>query len=311
MAAAASGGATDSGYLDHVERQQGLPFADFWEYGDPAYALMNWFGGNVWGHIYLVNTVSALLFCWGLLAFCRSQPRPWLVLAVSMPYLVIVVAMGYTRQGVAIGFAMLSIVALLRGYFWRFIGWISVAALFHKSAAVLVPIALFSAGERRWLKLVGVVITGVLLFLLLVQEAVDVLVAGYIEAEYQSAGAGIRIGMNALAALAFLIVRKRLVLPRHVRSFWTWMSLSSLLFVALLLISPSSTAVDRVALYWIPLQLFVWGRLPDALGRPHRKNQTLVLGVLSYSAAVLFTWLFFSDHSSDWIPYQFYPLQWL
>ena len=89
------------------------------------------------------------------------------------------------------------------------------------------------------------------------------------------------------------------------------MAWGALAFVILLYISPSSTAVDRIALYWIPLQLFVWSRLPDALGRPGEANSGLVYAVVSYSTAVHFVWLSFAVHSVYWLPYQFYPWVWL
>ncbi len=298
-------------YLNHVETLQNEPLSEFWLHGDPAYSLLNWVAANVFGGIYLTNTVSAILFGWGLVYFCKSQPRPWLVLVVAMPYLITVVAMGYTRQGVAIGLAMLAMVALFEGSIWRFIGWIALAGLFHKSAIVLIPMAVFGDTRRLWITTLGVAVTGILLFLLLLQEAMEGLVSNYIEAEYQSAGAGIRIAMNAVPAALFLWFRKRFALPDKVRRFWTWMAISALGFVVLLLISPSSTAVDRVALYWIPLQLFVWGRLPDALGLPGRKNPIWVCLVVLYSALVLFVWLFFAEHSSAWLPYRFYPFEML
>jgi hypothetical protein len=89
------------------------------------------------------------------------------------------------------------------------------------------------------------------------------------------------------------------------------MSWGGLLFVPLLIVFPSSTAVDRVALYWIPLQLFVLPRLPSALGNVEGKNILLVGSVLAYSALVLFVWLNYADTSSSWIPYKFYPWVWL
>lgn len=296
-------------YLKHVESLQSTPMADFWQHGDPAYAFLNWLGGNVWGGIYLVNMVSAVLFSWGLLAFCRSQPRPWLVLVIAVPYLVIVVAMGYTRQGVAIGLAMLGLVALFNGFLLRFLGWIALAALFHKSAVVLAPMALFSGNSRPLLTAAGVTITAALLFKLLLEESIDVLIAGYIEDEYQSAGAAVRVAMNGLPAIIFLLLRKRFALPKHIYRFWTWMAVSALGFVALLYLSPSSTAVDRVALYWIPLQLFVWGRLPDVLSKSSRRNPVWTIAVIGYSATILFVWLFYADNSFAWLPYRFYPLE--
>jgi hypothetical protein len=89
------------------------------------------------------------------------------------------------------------------------------------------------------------------------------------------------------------------------------MSVGAIAFVGLLAISPSSTAVDRVALYWIPLQLFVLSRLPNALGHRGGKNAVWVYAVVAYSATVQFTWLFFAQTAFAWLPYRFYPWVWL
>ena len=45
------------------------------------------------------------------------------------------------------------------------------------------------------------------------------------------------------------------------------LALIALVFVGLLYVSPSSTAVDRMAFYVIPIQMLVIGRLPFALAR--------------------------------------------
>lgn len=295
-------------YLPHVEEAAGEAITDVFDgKSDPAYALLNWLGANIFGGIYLVNTVCAALFAWGLLSFCRAQPRPWLALLVAVPYLITVVAMGYTRQGVAIGLAMLGLTALMKGSVLRFVFWVAVAATFHKSAVILVPLAIFVGSKHRVLTVVGIIISAAILFLLLLQESVDALMTNYVEAEFESSGAAIRIAMNALPAVMFLWYRKRFRLPPSQLVFWTWMSLAALGFVVLLLVSPSSTAVDRVALYWIPLQLFVWSHLPDVFGRRGRRNPIWVTAVVGYSGAVFFVWLFFASHSSAWLPYQWYP----
>ena len=89
------------------------------------------------------------------------------------------------------------------------------------------------------------------------------------------------------------------------------MALGALAFWGVLEWSPSSTAVDRVALYWIPLQLFVLSRLPDVLGRREGKNAFWVGLLVTFSAAVLFVWLSFAEMAYAWLPYQFYPWVWL
>ena len=118
----------------------------------------------------------------------------------------------------------------------------------------------------------------------------------YIEAEYQSEGAAVRLAMNAVPAAAFLLWRKRFVLTVQDRNLWTMLSLMALAALVVLALSPSSTAVDRVALYMIPLQLFVFSRLPDVLGRAE-SVRPWVIAIVAYYALVLFVWLFFATHS--------------
>ena len=278
--------------------------------GDPAYGLLTWIAANFGGGLYLVNLVCGLVFVAGLVVFARNSPQPWLTMCVAVPYLVIVVAMGYTRQGVAIGLAMVGLVALNQGRLYKFAGWLLLAALFHKSALILLPLAVFS-GRKNWAALLGVLLLGSLMFALLLAEHVNTLIAGYITDEYASSGAGIRVAMNALPASFFLIFRDRFGLTPAQKSFWVWMSLGALAFIVLLAVSPSSTAVDRVALYWIPLQLFVWSRLPQAMGQRAGTQRQWLAVVLAYAFAVQFVWLFYADHSYAWLPYQFYPWVWL
>lgn len=278
---------------------------------DPAFVLFNWLAVKTGFGIYLLNLLSAFFFSWGLLVFCRAQPRPWLALVVAVPYLITVVAMGYTRQGVAIGIAMIAMTALGQGSALRFLLWIALAVTFHKSAVILVPLAVLANTRHRLLTLLWVGLTGLILFVLMIQEAMSFLIHGYLEDAMQSSGAAIRIAMNAVPAALFLVFRKRFQLSPEQHSFWTWMSWSALILVVALKVSPSSTAVDRVALYWIPLQLFVLSRLPNALGQRDKKNAVWVCVVVSYSAAVHFVWLFYADTAFAWLPYQFYPWVWL
>lgn len=298
-------------YMEHLDGKRGTLFSDALTSKDPAYSVLAWLSIHFGAGVYLVNLVCAIFFTSGLIVFCRSQPNPWLALAVAVPYLVTVVAMGYTRQGVAIGIAMLGLVALSKGHTLRFVIWIGLAAAFHNSAIILVPLAVLAGTQRRVFTMIWVGLTGFVLFVLLLQESVDFLMAGYLEAAYQSSGAAIRITMNAVPAILFLCLRKRFELSTEQRVFWTWMAWGALLFVVLLVLSPSSTAVDRVALYWIPLQLFVWSRLPMAMGKRTVTQQQWLMMVLGYAFTVQFVWLFFADHRMGWLPYKFYPWEWL
>ena len=150
--------------------------------------------------------------------------------------------------------------------------------------------------------------TFALLYVLLVQEQLDALIENYIEAEYASGGALIRVAMNAIPSLLFLLFRRRFGLTPEQQAFWTLMALGGLGFVALLQLSPSSTAVDRIALYWIPLQMFVLARLPEVFARSRSESEAWTIALVVYSAAILFVWMSYSTHSFAWLPYQFAPI---
>lgn len=274
---------------------------------DPAYGLLNWWAATTGYDVGLVNLVCAAVFSWGLITFARQQPLPWLALVVAIPYLVIVVAMGYSRQGVAIGFAMLALAGLGANSTIRFAIWIAVAALFHKTAVLLIPIAVLATTKSRVWTTIWVGTFGFLLYKLLLAESVKDLIENYIRASYLSQGAGIRVVMNAVPAAAFLLYRRHFALRGAELNLWTYLSLGALGFVVLLMISPSSTAVDRMALYFIPIQLFVLSRLPTALHLRYGIGQLTQMGVITFSAIILFVWFRFALNSSFWLPYQIIP----
>ncbi len=292
-------------YLLHFQMAAKMSFAEAIKQGDPGHYVLNWAAAQLGGSVYWVNLVYGIVLMWGTVVFCRKQPWPWLALLVAVPYMLIVVGMGYSRQAVALGFAMLALVALGEHRIRAFVVLIALGALFHKSAVLLLPIAALSASRNRFLTAGLVGVTFVLLFQLLVSQDADHLVTHYIEYRMQSQGAKIRVLMNAIPAMLMLLYGKRLAPDPQERKLWTIIALLALL--CLPLVSMFSTAVDRVALYLIPLQLFVFARIPRLAGGNIRFRTLLVLGVIGYYAAVLFVWLNFANHSQNWLPYQFKP----
>jgi hypothetical protein len=106
--------------------------------------------------------------------------------------------------------------------------------------------------------------------------------------------------MNLVPAAVFLLFRRRFAFPEREDLIWRNFALAAVALLFLLLVLPSSTAVDRLALYVIPLQLAVWGRVPGhVLGR-----QLGRVAVLVYAFLIQFTWLTFAEHARFWIPYR-------
>lgn len=310
-------------YLLNFENAIDASQTSEWWRDDPGYRLLEWIALQAGWGVYGINLMAGAIFSYGLVVFCRHLPRPWLALAVAVPYLVIILGMGYSRQGIALGCIMVGLVALIDGRVRRFLFWAVLAATFHKSAVLLIPMAALAASRRRLFTLILVAVVAAASYALLLAESVQALNAGYIEAGYQSEGALVRLLMNALPALLILWKRKRFGLTLPQGRLWFWFALSSLALLGLYFVIPSSTAIDRVALYLLPLQLMVFSNLPEALGRRPRAahgtaarpvnpaNGGWVLLVLAYYGAVEFVWLNFATHAFAWLPYRFYPLVWL
>ena len=272
--------------------------------GDPGYQLLNWTVRNIGGEFWVANSIGAVIFSWGLIRFAQAQPSPWLAVLVSVPYLVIVVAMGYTRQAIAIGVLMAGLAAVHRGASTlRFAFYVGVAALFHKTAVFVLPLIIFSSERNRLVNMLGGIIAMYMIYNSFLADSVDKLVRNYIEAEYSSQGAGVRVAMNLVPAAIYFLFWRRLGFSDREKRLWFFHSVAAVGFLVLLLVLPSSTAVDRLALYVLPLQIAILARMPIAFG-----PRVGTILVLAYSFAVQFVWLNFAVHARYWVPYRFYPL---
>jgi hypothetical protein len=271
---------------------------------DPGYRLLNWIAVQYdWGKSG-VNTMSGALFAAGLVLFCRSLPRPWLALAVAVPYVVIVVGMGYTRQAVALGMVMAGLVALGRQKFIGFVICVLIGATFHKSAVLIIPLAALVLTRNKLLGAALVLASAAIAYVVLLQDHADRLVAVYTDDTITSEGALIRLAMNFVPAFLFLRYRHRFMVNAPDFRLWQLFSFISIAMFLAYFVTPLSTALDRLALYMIPLQMVVFSHLPDLIGRPGRRNVAIVMMVIGYMALVLFVWLNFATHSRFWIPYR-------
>ena len=296
-------------YADILEGMRYTPLERVIQISDPGYAVLNWLAHRFGFDIWFVNLVCGAIFAWGLVKFARRQANPWLAIVVAVPYLIIVVAMGYTRQGVAIGFIMAGLAIVDRASLFRFAIYVVLAATFHKSAVIILPLIALAATRNRVATVAILLGTGVLLYYLFVSESVDAFMEHYVEAQYQSQGAGIRVAMNLPPAILFLLFQKRFALDPQQKKLWRNFALASFIALAMLMLTASSAAVDRMSLYLIPLQMFVFSYLPEAFPDRRRANMQLVMLVIVYYALIQFVWLNYAFNAAFWVPYQLTPIE--
>lgn len=276
----------------------------FWQliFGeDPAYYLLSWLVAQAGGSIFWVNSVCGMIVMAGVVRFAKAQPLSWLALLVAVPYLIIVVGMGYTRQSAALGLLLIGLVSLGNGQMRWFVFWVMLGAAFHKSAVLMLPVAALASTSNRYWSLFWVGLMSLVGGYIFVFDSADALWANYVEADYQSQGGLIRVLMNAVPALLFFMFRRSLRLTEAEDKLWFWMALLALVCIPLVVLS--STATDRVALYLIPIQMFVFARLPFVVTDP-RQRGLVALGVIGYYGLVQAVWLFFATHAYAWLPYR-------
>ena len=292
-------------YYWQVERSIGVPFTEsFTLRGDPLFSILNWLSGNLGFGVYGVQVTAGIIFSYGLTKFCLTLPRPFLALTVAIPYLVIVVAMGYSRQGLALGLVLLGLIALMDKRKTKFLILVLIASSIHKSAVILLPMLGYVSETNKIWNIIWVAFGCVIAFFVFVSAYIEFLIYGYFESEYNSSGAFIRLAMSMICASIFLLFSKNFNFNNHNVLIWKYFSYASLILFFGLFISPSSTALDRIALYFIPLQLLVLSYLPELFSRSKKFSQTLKWSIVFYCSMVLMVWLFFADSSFRWIPYK-------
>ncbi len=210
--------------------------------------------------------------------------------------------MGYTRQSIALGFVMLGMVAIQKSRFKSFIFWVVLGAAFHKTAVFILPLAALISTRRRIQKIGLVGLASAVGYELFLSSHGQRLYDGYIEMHLvDSDGAFIRLLMNAIPGALYVFLFKRLNISETERSFWKYVSWISLLMLVMLFTFGFSTALDRMALYFIPLQLVVSSYLPSVL---KGRKETWIFLIIAYYGLILLVWINFAKHARYWLPYQ-------
>jgi len=295
-------------YIDGYAQLKGVSFWDAITVAsvsrDIGFESIHWFSLNFLYGIYSTNLICAAFFIAGLLRVCKNMPVPWLALSVAIPYLVIVVAMGYTRQAAAIGFIMWGLIDLMNGRQIRFYGMILIGTLFHKTALFMLPVGfLYGNSIRNFKDLLLFILLFCIAFVAFLADRISNLMQYYITDTQgmESSGAFIRVMMNVSAACVFLYFRKSWSTRYSDAGLWTIFSVVSLVMLPLTVVI--STTIDRMALYFLPMQLVVFSRAPLLIESTYSRT-LFVLSVLFLYIATLFVWLNFGNFSSYWLPYQ-------
>jgi hypothetical protein len=163
------------------------------------------------------------------------------------------------------------------------------------------PLAFFVPQAPRIVKTIGVASLFAISTSLLFLDHYEQLWTEYVESGMHSEGGAVRVWMNSVPAIMFFLLWKRWGERFQDRWLWKWFAILSIVCVPL--VAEASTAVDRMSLYFTPIQIVVWSRLPVLLQMPLLRSSALIL-VLAIYGLVMWVWLNYAVHAPYWIPYK-------
>ncbi len=280
-----------------------LDFSKFTS-GDYGYEFIHWLGINYFNGVYFTNLISAIFFTSGLIRLSRAMPMPWVSIFVSIQFLVIIVAMGYTRQSVAVGFLLWALVDLMKGNSGRFYLYIAIGTLFHKTLLLMFVIGVMYSSRKKYRLVYLVFIVMILLFIVYYYflEDFNHLIYYYFIIEFhESHGAIVRSFMGFVAGSLFFIYRKKFKDIFFDEKLWLIFSVACISLLPLAFYF--STIADRIGVYFVPLQLVIFSRIPVLIETAYYRTLFVVGIMLSYSF-LIYIWLFFGVNSRHWLPYQ-------
>jgi hypothetical protein len=272
-------------------------------YTDPLFGLLNWISAQFGMGVYPVNAIVCAILVTGVIRLASIMRDRWLAILISVPYLLIVIGMGYLRQAAAIGFILLALYSLEKNRKLRSVVYLALAAGFHATSVVVLPLFVASISRRFLAYAIIILALSAFAYFAFLDPRLEFFEAHYLEAGYDSTGAFVRLLMGFLPALVLLLRWRHFELRGPSRPVWFLFALGAIALFAAYFISPSSTAVDRVGLYFSVVQIAVFGELLNLFNFKRREVIYVRVAAIAVAIAIQVVWLFFAVHASRWVPY--------
>lgn len=291
-------------YLEMFEYMSSGSLGEAIAFSDPLFGVLNWVSGELGTGLMLVNGVCSLILGIGVVRVSARMSEPWMGVLFAVPYLLIVVGMGYIRQGAAIGLILCAIVALDRSRPVVTIVYLLLAAMFHSSASLVIPIFGWALVKRNKAVSIVLLIAGSVAFSVLFAPRIDAFEYGYLDQEYDSSGTATRLMMSLIPSILVLARWRHFKVDPRVRSVWIAVSLANFVALAALAVTPSTTAVDRIALYFAIIQIAGVAEFRSLTGISNTMTMVTRVVLIGLAAAIQSVFLIFATHASLWVPYQ-------
>ncbi len=291
---------------------------DWWNYTDMFYnsKLLEVYGDIGFNYINKLfnsmgfNFISLLLFCSffffiGLFLFIKDFHYPIIGLMIATPILIYNFHFGNIRQTTALGFLLISLYFIRTNKLLYFLFFL-VACLFHKTAIIFSILYIFSLNFENLKKsfyFLLLLFISVIFLTLIYLDFIIALIDIYMISKKIPGSTG-AIPRIILQIIPIIISFAYLNTLKEYKDYKMWFRLS----IFILILSPFviffSTTIDRLFIYFIPLQLILWDRI---LFSTHKTARIyLLIFITSIFWLAYFIWFWFGGNSGSWLPYSAY-----
>ena len=317
-----TGGDWDQYYHNYSSEAAKTAFSkfDFFYLGlrnDYLYNLISFIFYNFGLSYHYVNFVISIFFVISIYKFAKIQPSVSLALVISFPIVIVIMGMGFTRQGAALSFVIFAFLEIIKKNKFNYCLFSLCAILFHKSSIFLLLMYPLLDNKIKLKNLILALIIFLVFFYLLRQDLIN-LFHNYLGSNLsrnaenntalKSQAAIIRVGLNLIASLIFLLFSKEICSERTERKLFS--ILSFICIISFFFIFKFNVFVDRFNYFIMPIQILVFSRFPFIFNN----KDTILFFKLSISFFYLFIfliWANFSIHLDAWIPYNNIIFEWL
>lgn len=275
-------------------------FRSYLRLEEPGFHLLN-FAVKTAGLGYMwLNLAASAIMVICLARFVRLSSAPMLVLTLLFPIVIVQLGMSGLRQALALGFLLQGVLSLQDRRRIVTALWILLAAQFHESAYVFLPLALMAGRKVSVPKMAAALVVLGPVAGFLVSSRLDVYTDRYVDqiyGEYESGGAVYRYLMVLLPVIMFGWYRRRIqrIYPR----LFETMKVFALMIVALAGVGIISTvALHRLTFYMMPMGMFILWIVSTAIVYPNRASRKLIWGPVVLLGAYLVVWFSTSRHAN-------------
>jgi len=255
-----------------------------------------------------LNVIASAIILLGYYRYFRVSQQPLTEIALFFPVIILQLSMSGIRQGIAVALVTAACAEFIKGRRIATGLWILLAAQFHSSAAVFLPLALLAGRSLSIVKLMVAVAVLTPLSVYAMGERLDDYTDQYVRQVYgdvDSSGAFLRYLLALAPALFFLRFKTRFskVMP-HWRSLFETFSLA-IIFTAPVFLA-SSLAVHRITFYLMPVSIMIAANSYKAFNAKDSRRLLRIAPLLLYGAYIV-SWFSFSTHAAIcYLPYDSY-----